>query len=104
MWTDEASFTRKGITNFRNLHLWMAENPHAVRPSSFQHEFSVNVWAAMIDDQLIGPIELPRNLNGQRFLEFLTNEFWEALSELPLTYRRHMWLQLDGAPPTLPGQ
>lgn len=42
MWTDEASFTRRGITNFRNLHLWMAENPHAVRPSTYQHEFSVN--------------------------------------------------------------
>lgn len=53
----------------------------------------------MIDDQLIGPIELPRNLNGPRFLEFLTNEFREALLELPLSYRRRMWLQLDRAPP-----
>lgn len=75
MWTDEAKFTRRGITNFRNQHLWMAENPHAVRTSTFQHEFSINVWAAMIDDILTGPIELPERLNGPRFLHFLQNEF-----------------------------
>lgn len=75
MWTDEATFTRAGITNHRNQHLWMQENPHAVRPSKFQHEFSVNVWAAMINDKLIGPIELPNTMNGQRLLEFLENQF-----------------------------
>lgn len=98
MWTDEAKFTRAGIVNHRNDHLWMAENPHAVRASTFQHEFSINVWAAIIDDKLIGPIELPHTLNGPRFLEFLTNDLTEALGDLPLIYRRGMWLQLDGAP------
>lgn len=74
------------------------ENPNAVRASTFQHEFSVNVWAAIIDDKLIGPIELPSSLNGPRFLEFLQNEFFDALNEIPLIYRQNMWLQLDGAP------
>jgi hypothetical protein len=53
---DEATFTRSGITNHRNAHLWLPETPYAVRPSSFQHEFSVNTWAGMIDDLLIGPL------------------------------------------------
>lgn len=28
VWTDEAQFTRDGITNFHNLHEWANENPH----------------------------------------------------------------------------
>lgn len=99
MWTDEATFTRSGFTNHRNEHLWQLENPHAVRQSSFQHQFSVNVWAGIIDDILVGPIILPATMNGPRFLEFLQTEFHDALMELPIAYRRRMILQLDGAPP-----
>lgn len=100
LWTDEAKFTRAGITNHRNEHLWMAENPHAIRPGQFQHEFSINVWAGLLNDQLIGPIVLPDHLNGERFLEFLQNDF---LEEAPLVFRwrrqrRPFYLQMDGAP------
>lgn len=98
LWTDEASFTRAGITNHRNDHMWMAENPHAIRQSNFQHEFHINVWAGIIDNILIGPIVLPPRMNGARFLEFLTGEFFEVLENLPIAYRRGMILQLDGAP------
>lgn len=98
LWTDEASFTRAGITNYRNLHAWSADNPHLVRPSSFQHEFSVNVWAGIIGNHLVGPVQLPHRLNGPRFLEFLQNIFRELLWDIPLDNRRRMWLQLDGAP------
>lgn len=98
LWTDEAKFTRAGITNHRNDHLWCSVNPKAVRQSSFQHEFSVNVWAGIINDRLIGPLELPPTLNGARFLEFLQTQFADSLMELPLSYRQHMWVQLDGAP------
>lgn len=98
LWTDEAKFTRNGITNFRNLHAWSDENPHLARPSSFQEQFSVNVWAALIGNLLIGPIFLPRILNGARFLELLQNELPELLDDVPLNIRLNMWLQLDGAP------
>lgn len=98
LWTDEAKFTRAGITNHRNDHLWYSANPRVVRPSSFQHEFSVNVWAGIINDRLIGPLELPPTLNGARFLEFLETQFADSLMDLPLSYRRRMWFQLDGAP------
>lgn len=98
LWTDEATFTRSGYSNHRNEHLWLQENPHAVRKSTFQHQFSVNVWAGMKDDILIGPIILPETMNGPRFLEFLQTQFLEELMELPLTHRARMILQLDGAP------
>lgn len=71
LWTDEIKFTRAGITNHKNDHLWCSANPRAGCPSSFLHEFSVNVWAGIINDRLIGPLELPPTLNDARFLEFL---------------------------------
>lgn len=98
LWTDEATFTRSGYVNHRNEHLWLQENPHAVKDSSYQHQFSVNVWAGIIDDVLIGPIILPATMNGPRFLEFLQTDFLDALLELPIHYRSGMLLQMDGAP------
>lgn len=32
LWTDEAKFTRARITNYRNLHIWAAENPPGLPP------------------------------------------------------------------------
>ncbi|CAG9792705.1 unnamed protein product [Diatraea saccharalis] len=98
LWTDEATFTRSGYVNHRNEHLWLHENPYAVRESTFQHQFSVNVWAGMIGNILIGPLILPAVMNGLRFLQFLETDFLDALIEIPLAYRRRMTLQLDGAP------
>ncbi|CAH2015075.1 unnamed protein product [Acanthoscelides obtectus] len=40
--TDESTFTRNGVNNFRNTHVWSVENPHAVRRAHFQQIFSVN--------------------------------------------------------------
>ncbi|KAJ4432635.1 hypothetical protein ANN_21258 [Periplaneta americana] len=37
LFTDEAQFTRDGITNFHNQHVWAYENPRATVPSHHQH-------------------------------------------------------------------
>lgn len=98
LWTDEATFNRTGITNHRNLHTWSVENPRLTRPSSFQIQFSINLWAGIIDDLLIGPYVLPPRLTGDNFLEFLQENLAVLLEDVPLATRRVMWLQLDGAP------
>jgi len=98
MWTDEAIFTRAGITNFRNLHKWAGENPHLIRPSRFQQQFSVNVWAAIIDDQLIGPFEIPQVMNSLNFLNLMQNNLVDFLEDVPIATRQNMWFQLDGCP------
>ena len=36
LFTDEASFTRDGINNSRNVHTWSHENPHETRVTNFQ--------------------------------------------------------------------
>ncbi|GBP58037.1 hypothetical protein EVAR_39753_1 [Eumeta japonica] len=57
LWTDESKFTKQGILNLHNLHHWSSkdENPRVKRQRSFQRRFSLNVWAGVIGDCIIGP-------------------------------------------------
>ncbi|KAJ4435677.1 hypothetical protein ANN_18293 [Periplaneta americana] len=55
LFTDEAQFTRDGITNFHNQHVWAYENPRATVPSHHHVRFSLNMWADIIADRLVGP-------------------------------------------------
>jgi hypothetical protein len=55
LFTDEANFSRDAIMNFHNDHFWADENPHVIRESHFQQQFSLNVWIGIIGDYLIGP-------------------------------------------------
>lgn len=96
--TDEAGFTREGIFNSRNTHVWSDENPHAIRERGFQQHFSLNVWAGIVGDHLIGPYILPPRLNAEGYLHFLRNVLNELLEDVPLANRREMWLLQDGAP------
>lgn len=100
LFTDETSFTREGIFNFKNNHVWGQENPHGTIQRHHQVRFSVNVWAGIINDTLIGPYILPNRLNGQTYLVFLQDVLPELLENvgLPIDIRREMWFQQDGAP------
>lgn len=98
LYTDEAGFNRNGIINFHNNHHWAEENPHIIVNSRFQHTFSVNVWAGIVGDSLIGPIFLPNRLNGQHYLYFLQNVLPIHMEDIPLDIRDNMWFMHDGAP------
>lgn len=99
LFTDEATFTRRGIANYHNYHIWADENPHQTRNARFQEEFSINVWLGICGDHLIGPHLLPSRLSGVSFLSFLENDLPGLLEDLPLALRQTMWFLLDGAPP-----
>lgn len=86
------------MTNFHNSHTWALENPHAIRETRYQHRFSVNVWAGIIDDHLIGPHIIPNRFTAAHYLEFLEDTLPELLDDVPLALRRNMWYQHDGAP------
>ena len=62
LFTDEASFTRDGINNSRNVHTWSHENPHETRVTNFQRRFSLNVWCGVLGNRLIGPFVFHNNL------------------------------------------
>ncbi|KAJ8948184.1 hypothetical protein NQ318_010457 [Aromia moschata] len=97
--TDEASFTKNGITNLHNAHAWADEKPHTTVVSHYRHQFqSINIWAGIIGKFLIGPFVLPERLNGQLYLEFLQNDFPDFIEDLPLETRRNMYFIHDGSP------
>ena len=99
LFTDEAQFTREGIFNHQNQHHWTQANPHLTIERNHQHRYSVNVWAGILGDRLIGPHILPGPLNGENYAIFLDRTLPELLEEVPLDIRRRMWFQHDGAPP-----
>lgn len=98
LYTDEAQFTREGVFNQHNLHQWREENPHAVREHGFQHRYSVNVWAGILGDRIIGPHIFPGTLTGNMYSAFLEFILPQLLENVPLNIRRRMWFQHDGAP------
>lgn len=99
LFCDEATFTRDGINNLHNEHIWAIENPHAISENRFQHRFSANVWGGIIGNQLLGPHFFAGNLNGDMYLQFLQNDLPELLEDVPLQTRRRMWFLHDGATP-----
>lgn len=98
LFTDEANFSRNSIRNFHNNHVWAEENPHAITEAHHQEQFSVNVWAGIVGDFLIGPFFLPGRLDGLSYRHFLENDLPILLEDVPLLFREEMWYMHDGAP------
>lgn len=98
LFTDEASFSRNGIMNFHNNHIWTDDNPHAITQTRFQDRFSFNVWIGIIGDYLIGPYFLPLRLNGNAYQHFLEHELPQLMEDVPVGIRMNSWFMHDGAP------
>ncbi|KAJ8728535.1 hypothetical protein PYW07_006231 [Mythimna separata] len=98
LWSDESSCRRDGYLNLHNLHSWQLVNPHLMREDRSQHQFKINLWAGIINGQIIGPFELPATLNAEYYLHFLRNELPTLLENVPEDVRQAMWLQNDGCP------
>ncbi|XP_068082055.1 uncharacterized protein [Anabrus simplex] len=98
LFTDVTTFTRSGIFNFHNSHLWdCMQNPHGLLPANHQQRFSRNVLAEIIGERVLGPVFLPRRLTGRNCRRFLRVTLPLLLEDLPLMIRRIMWLLHDGA-------
>ena len=82
LFTDEASFTRDGIDNSRNVNMWSHENPHETRLTNFQRRFTVNEWCGVLGNRLIGPFLFDNDLTGNTYEAFLR-------IELPVFFGRH---------------
>jgi len=89
---------RNGVNNTHNSHVWADGNPHAIVESNFQQHFSVNMWYAVLDDQLIGPFIVEGQLMGEAYLRFLQEELPRLLEDVPLNKRGRMYFQHDGSP------
>lgn len=99
LWTDEACFARDGFFNVHNSHIWSDENPHAVEQVRSQWQFSVNVWAGLVSNYVIGPYLLPARLTGEAYATFIEDVLPELLEDVPYDIRQNMLFMHDGAPP-----
>lgn len=101
LWSDEKTFSREGIFNPRNSHHWAEKgaNPHERYIRGYQDKFTVNTWAGLIGQRLIGPFVLPARMNAANYLVFLQQVLEDHLDDLPLDVWNAMWFQHDGAPP-----
>ncbi|KAJ4442662.1 hypothetical protein ANN_04251 [Periplaneta americana] len=97
LFTHEAQFTRNGITNFHNQHVWAYENPRATVPTHHQVRFSLNMWVGIIGDRLVGPHVLVNRLTGQVYTNFLENTIPHVLEDTPLINRQHIHFLHDGS-------
>ena len=68
------------------FHVWVDENHHTTVESNFRLHFSVIVWCAVLDDQLIGTFILEGRLTGQVYLKFLQEELPRVLEDVPLNF------------------
>lgn len=98
LWSDESTLKRDGYMNLHNLHSWQLTNPRAMREDRSQYQFKINYWTGILNGKIIGPFELPGNLTGQSYLEFLENDLPNLLQEVPEVERESYWLQNDGCP------
>ena len=67
--------------------------------SRHQHQFSLNVWAGIIDKFLIGHFFLDGKLTGTKYVDFLSTRLHEILGDVPVDIRLGMRFMHDGAPP-----
>lgn len=98
IWTDECTFTKNGMWNRRNEHYWSEDNPYIHRHTGYQQRWSVNVWAAIHGNTIIGPVILPPTLNRHSYLDLLNNDLAGYLNTLSPEERNAAWYQQDGAP------
>ena len=99
LYTDEASLIREGIFLTHNSHVWDFENPHAQFVGRYQHRFSVNAWAGIVHNHLVGPYLFPNTLRDDNYLGFVRDVLPQLLENIPLNIRERIWFQHDGAPP-----
>lgn len=98
LFTDEANFGRDTSFNFHNNHNWTEESSHSISEVHNQQRFSVNVWAGIIADHLIGTYFLPTRLNGDGYRRFLQHQLPAMLEDASLQIRSRMYFMHDGAP------
>lgn len=70
-----------------------------MRPHDTQHRFSVNNWAGLVSDLLIGLYLLPSPITSVKYLIFLEHFLPGLLQDVLQNVRRKMWFQDDGTHP-----
>ncbi|CAD0206915.1 unnamed protein product [Chrysodeixis includens] len=79
------------------MHEELGVNDHEPR-DAYQHRFSVNVWADILNNNLIGPYFIDGRFDSVSYLNILNNVVSEMLEDVPFNIYRDLYYQHDGAP------
>ena len=63
-----------------------------------QRQFSLNVWAGIIDKFFVGPFLLDGKLTGTKYVDFFSTRLHEILEQVSVDVRLCMRFMHDGAP------
>lgn len=96
LFSDESSFCTNGTVNRQNTRIWGRENPYVIQGTHTQYRKTVNVWAGILGNKIIGPFFIDGALTAEKYLELLLTKVGPALAG----YRNNeeIIFQHDGAP------
>lgn len=99
--SDECTFSLNGSVSRHNCRYWSGTNPHWFHEGHTQHPQTLNVWAGIYGDRIIGPIFINGTLNGLKYLEMLREDIVPALIDVNRGQAEEFppIFQQDGAPP-----
>ncbi len=97
--SDEALFIKQGIYNHRNEHFCSNESQYVAIQEWSQETFSIHMWAGLLNDKLLGPIEFPLHLKIHCPSWFLVRSTSESYRRCCRRYAdcRLLYFQLDGS-------
>lgn len=99
LFSDEATFFVNGQVNRHNCRYWADHNPHWMIEGHTQRPQKVNLWAGIINNNIVGPFVVDGNLTGEIYFNMLTNNILPAVRALLGANFNSVWFQQDGAPP-----
>jgi hypothetical protein len=71
-------------------HMCAENNPHAHHIANQQCQFSINLWAGIIRDDLLGPFRIQGRLTGALYLHLLQDELPLVLEDNDLQTCKEM--------------
>lgn len=97
VFSDEATFQLNGTLNRHNCRYWAEQNPNWMREDKIQYPQKLNIWAGILNDQLIGPFFTEGNINAAKYEDMLRTQIVPRIMEVTGANFEHTWFQQDGA-------
>lgn len=86
------------MTNKQDSRYWAQANPLYTVSLNNQNRSSLNVWAGIVGDRVVGPYIYEQNMDAAFLIHIIRNELRYLLINNPILLR-NMWWQMDGAGP-----
>lgn len=93
MSTNEANVSRNAIKNFHTNLVLAKQNPNSITETHFEEQFSVNVWAAIIGNNIIWPCFFGEHalMDSVPYILAKKNYIIMLLENVSVALRNQMW-------------